>query len=64
MHRALEEAARSGSPAVAQSLVGAVQDIAELAGGLPPSMRSRELQAGATFANIGPRHHDLMKALN
>jgi hypothetical protein len=47
MHGALEEAVRSGSPAVAHSLVGAVQDAAELAGGLPPSVRARELQVRA-----------------
>ena len=45
MQGALEEAVKSGSPAVAQSLVAAVQDAAELAGALPPSVRARELQA-------------------
>lgn len=45
MRGALEEAVRSGSPAVAQSLAAAVQDVAELAGALPPSVRARELQA-------------------
>ncbi|KAK9905917.1 hypothetical protein WJX75_008898 [Coccomyxa subellipsoidea] len=44
MREALEEAVRSGSPAVAQSLAAAVQDVAELAGALPPSVRARELQ--------------------
>lgn len=44
MGAALEEAVRSGSPAVAQSLAAAVQDVAELAGALPPSVRARELQ--------------------
>lgn len=44
MRGALEEAVCSGSPAVAQSLAAAVQDVAELAGALLPSVRARELQ--------------------
>ncbi|CAL8471952.1 g11494 [Coccomyxa elongata] len=44
MRGALEEAVRSGSPAVAQSLAAAVQDVAELAGALLPSVRARKLQ--------------------
>lgn len=42
---ALAEAARSGSPALAQSLCAAVVDIADLAGALPPALRPKTLQA-------------------
>ena len=44
MREALSTAARGGSPALAQSLVGAVADIAELAGALPPALRPKTLQ--------------------
>ncbi|EIE23685.1 hypothetical protein COCSUDRAFT_63210 [Coccomyxa subellipsoidea C-169] len=47
MQGALEEAVKSGSPAVAQSLAAAVQDAAELAGALPPSVP----QPAALFHN-------------
>ncbi len=55
MRGALDEATRSGSPAVAQTLVGAVQDVAELAGGLPPSTRGRELQVMLLLPSSPPR---------
>ena len=44
IHSTAAEAARCGSPALAQALVAAIADVAELAGTLPPAVRARELQ--------------------
>lgn len=44
IHQAASEAAASRSPALAQTLVAAVTDVADLAAALPPKARAREMQ--------------------
>ena len=44
MHRGLEQACSSGSPAVAASMLHALRDVAALYAALPPAVQKRELQ--------------------
>ena len=44
MHRGLEQACSSGSPAVTASMLHALRDVAALYAALPPAVQKRELQ--------------------
>lgn len=44
LHQAARDAAASNSPALAQTLVAAVTDVADLAASLPPKARAKQLQ--------------------
>ena len=54
MHQAARDATSSRSPALAQTLIAAVTDVADLAASLPPQMRAKEMQARSGPAHIHP----------
>ena len=46
LHQAAGDAAASHSPALAQTLIAAVTDIADLAANLPPKAQAKQMQVG------------------
>ena len=54
MHQAARDATSSRSPALAQTLIAAVTDVADLAASLPPQTRAKEMQARSGAAHLHP----------
>ena len=52
MHQAARDATSSCSPALAQTLIAAVTDVADLAASVPPQTRAKEMQARSDPAHI------------